>query len=195
MDQGTLEIVRDTLSHALPEGCMERGVIGSHIVANECVDAFLVEKGWARDCFGAMTLFTSIAAGDWKIPQHIHDRVCGCQERRAKSTRDRIMAPMWNLITAWGLPTKENPKSEQGVTYYAEAGGSRKYPLIMVKFFKGESYHSARSGGSASWNPRQGLWGAHVFYDEGGKLASHYLPATVHRDKAIRTVLEAVQQR
>ncbi len=196
--EDTMKKLDRLLEDTLPDDCTARG-IGASIIVNECLDAFLQEKGWARDSMGAVTLFASIInQGGWKIPKHIHDRVCRCQQQRQPRTREQIMAPMWSLIEEWGLPTKEEPKTENGVTYYTEAAGSRKTPLIEIKFFKGgQAYHQAKYNGMATFYPEEGTWHTYVSYpdptDENYRKGD-YLPSTKDREEAIRIVLEAVQK-
>lgn len=189
----TLEMLDKTLETILPDYCVVKGSKGSSIVANECFDEFLKEKGWSRDCTGAVVLLTGIISGSgWKIPQHIHDRVCACQKQHeGPKTRDRIMAPMVKLIHDWGLPTIDNPKIEDGINYYAEASGSRKYPCVAIRVFKGEMYHGAKSGGCATYDPRNKIWRLIYFYEPSG-LES--LPSTADRNEAIRTLISVVRQ-
>lgn len=188
--EAALQLLDEALRRTLPEDCTARNLIGASLIADKCLDAFLKEKGYTRNCVAALALFMAIVADEgWRIPQHIHDRMCGCQRliSRAPTPQKR----MWDLIAEWQLPTAESPESKGGVTYYAEVGGSRTYPLIVVWFYKGKSRLKARASGSASWHPRKKVWHNCIF----SKGGNQYLLRTTNRDEAIRTVLEAVQQK
>ena len=191
-----LEELDRVLETILPENCTGRGIMGASIVANACLDAFLQEKGWSRDCIGAVTLFASIIyEGKWQVPSHIHEKGCGCHRRFRSGNRLQIMGRMEDLITEWGLPTKSNPRIEEGVTMYAEAGGSRKYPAVVVKIFKGNDFFQSNSGGTAYFEPTSGQWRLSVFYKDEGRLIPEWFPPISDRTKAIQFITERVLER
>src|ERR1035437_6352143 len=128
------------LKNIFPEKCSLRcgeWYESNSMIAKEAIRMFLEDKGWPVGSVPYEILNMKLNLGLWKIPQYLHDRVCGCEAASLNlKGGDKVMAPMFELIEKWGLPTEKNPAKFKGITIFARPGGSRKNPLVEIRFTK-----------------------------------------------------------
>ena len=151
MKQVNLDNFAEMLRLALPDYCKVRSAQGGEIIANRCFGDYLALRGVFRSSPAAKALIALIATGgDWKIPNDIHDRVCGCQNEgplSLKQAMERVSA----LISGWQIPSKK-PETKDDVVYFAGAGGTKESPVLYIWFV------STYKTGVAAWILNEERW-------------------------------------
>lgn len=140
----------DCLRAILPDDCKARYAIGGEIIAYDCLKSYLEMKRWDSKGMGTIALYTQIAEGNWKIPENVHNKICKCRNNRRPRNRKESMERVNRLIDQMELPHKDEPGQIEGVSFYAEAGGTKMNPVIYLRFFFDEksavAYYNLISG-------------------------------------------------
>ena len=93
--------------------------------------------------------------------QNIQDIQVHTKDRNEDTDTDKPFPLTVNLeekLREWSLPTKENPRKEKGVLWYAEAQNNSGFPHIAIRALIGneipkQGFHKARMRGYMIWAP------------------------------------------
>ena len=96
------------------------------------------------------------------------------------------------LIEKWDLPKEENPWKHGDVSYFATVTSNKKNPLLIIKFFTGESREKSQINGSVCYRPEFKTYRPYVMDHIAGE--GKFFSLTDRRDEAIHRVRKWMQE-